>query len=226
MSVSSPVASVYPPRPLRADARRNHERLLRAAREAFDEHGTEACLDGIARRAGVGIGTLYRHFPTRRDMLEAVLHDGLTELTLLGERLMDSPAPGEALATWLRAVAAHAAASRGLTAELQSMQNESGCTPAASCESMQTMGTRLLARAQAADAVRGDIQPNDLFTLVNGIAWAMSQSPGDAARADRLLGLMLDGLSAIGYRLSAEELPSTPRLLDSSTPSPTAAPAR
>jgi AcrR family transcriptional regulator len=202
MAVSLLTASVHPPRPLRADARRNHERLLRAARDAFDEHGTEACLDGIARRAGVGIGTLYRHFPTRRDMLEAVLHDGLTELTQQGEQLMGSPAPGEALATWFRAVAAHAAASRGLTAELLSMQNESGCTPVASCESMQTMGARLLARAQAAGAVRGDIQPDDLFTLVNGIAWAMSQSPGDAARADRLLGLMLDGLSDVVSRKS------------------------
>jgi AcrR family transcriptional regulator len=185
-----PVPSV---RPLRADARRNHERLLRAARETFDEQGSGACLDEIARRAGVGIGTLYRHFPTRRDMLEAVLHDGIAELCLYADHLLVSPDPGDSLAAWLRAVVAHATASRGLAAELLRTASEPGAAPVAKCEEMRSMGARLLARAQAAGKIRADVTANDLFTLVNGIAWATEKSHTGRA-ASRLLDVMLDGL--------------------------------
>jgi AcrR family transcriptional regulator len=95
---SSMIATRSPrKRPLRADARRNHERLLTAARATFDERGADACLDDIARRAGVGIGTLYRHFPTRRDLLAAVLNDDIEALCVEAERLFTSPTPGDAL---------------------------------------------------------------------------------------------------------------------------------
>lgn len=181
-------------RPLRADARRNHERLLCAARETFDEQGAEACLDEIARRAGVGIGTLYRHFPTRRAMLEAILHDGIEGLCLFADRLLTSPAPGEALFTWLRAVVAHAVASRGLAVELLRTMSAPESSPAPKCEEMRVMGGRLLARAQATGEVRDDVTADDLFTLVNGIAWASEQRAGDGERAERLLGVLLDGL--------------------------------
>ncbi len=181
-------------RPLRADARRNHERLLCAARQTFSEQGADACLDEIARRAGVGIGTLYRHFPTRRDMLEAVLHDGIAELCLYGDHLLAFPDPGEALATWLRAVVVHATASRGLAAELLRTASEPGAAPIAKCEEMRAMGARLLARAQDAGEIRTDVTANDLFTLVNGIAWASEHCAGDGDYAERMLSLMLDGL--------------------------------
>src|SRR5918997_3877226 len=104
--MTSPMTAPRLPRqrPLRADARRNYERLLTAARAAFDEHGADASLDGIARRAGVGIGTLYRHFPTRSDLLAAVLRDEIEALSAAAERLLTSQAPGDALINWLRAV--------------------------------------------------------------------------------------------------------------------------
>jgi AcrR family transcriptional regulator len=194
MTISTVIPPVSSPRPLRADARRNHERLLCAARKTFDEQGAEACLDEIAKRAGVGIGTLYRHFPTRRDMLEAVLHDGIAELCLRADHLLVSADPGDALASWLRAVIAHAAASRGLAAELLRTTSEPGEKPVAKCEEMRAMGARLLARAQAAGEVRADVTANDLFTLVNGIAWASDHCSGDGDYADRMLSLMLDGL--------------------------------
>lgn len=193
MTIASHVEPVPSLRPLRADARRNHERLLCAARKTFSEQGGDACLDEIARRAGVGIGTLYRHFPTRRDMLEAVLHDDIAEICLYADHLLVSPDPGDSLAAWLRAVVAHATASRGLATELLRTASEPGAAPVAKCEEMRAMGARLLARAQAAGEIRTDVTANDLFTLVNGIAWATEKSHTDRA-AGRLLDVMLDGL--------------------------------
>jgi AcrR family transcriptional regulator len=182
------------PRALRADARRNYERLLCAARATFDEQGANACLDAIARRAGVGIGTLYRHFPTRRAMLEALLHDGIEALCLDAEYLLVSADPGAALATWLRAVVAHATASRGLAAELLRTTSDTSLSPSNKCEEMRAMGARLLARAQGAGDIRPDVQADDLFTLINGIAWATES--GAEESAERLLEVMLDGLRA------------------------------
>jgi AcrR family transcriptional regulator len=189
----SPIPS-FPtaPRALRADARRNYERLLCAARETFDEQGTHACLDEIARRAGVGIGTLYRHFPTRRDMLEALLHDGIAELCDYAERLLVSPDPAAALATWLRAVAAHATASRGLAAELLRTTSDTGLSPSEKCQEMRVLGARLLDRAQAAGTIRADVAADDLFALINGLAWVSDAAEEESAA--RLLDVMLDGL--------------------------------
>lgn len=97
-------------RALRADARRNLDRLLRAARTAFAEHGADASLEGIARRAGVGIGTLYRHFPARQTLLEAVFGDGLDRLTARAVSLLGEPSAEAALRIWLRELAGDAAA--------------------------------------------------------------------------------------------------------------------
>ena len=192
---SSTIATRSPrKRPLRADARRNHERLLTAARATFDERGADACLDDIARRAGVGIGTLYRHFPTRRDLLAAVLNDDIEALCVEAERLLTSPTSGDALISWLRAVVTHAAASRGLAANLFCAPPDDQFTSVPACIQMRSAGAQLLARAQAAGDVRPDIDSSDLFTLVNGIAWATEQASGDRETADRLLSLMLDGL--------------------------------
>src|SRR5215216_6625186 len=106
---------------LRADARRNRDRLIAAAREAFAERGAEASLDDIARRAGVGPGTLYRHFPTRLTLIEAVYRDGVEALCAEARDLMSSPSPGEALATWLRSVLSYAGEKRGLATALMTM---------------------------------------------------------------------------------------------------------
>src|SRR5215207_722992 len=194
--MTTPTTAARAPRQrsLRADARRNHERLLTAARATFDEHGADASLDDIARRAGVGIGTLYRHFPTRSDLLAAVLSDEIEALTTEAERLLSSPNPGDALIGWLRAVVTHAAASRGLAATLFCAPDDDRFASGPVCVQMRSAGARLLARAQETGDVRADIDNSDLFTLVNGIAWATEQASGDRETADRLLSLMLDGL--------------------------------
>src|SRR5882762_8237451 len=101
-------------RPLRADARRNYDLLIRAADLEFTAHGAAASLEEIARRARLGIGTLYRHFPTRDDLIAGLLEDRLQALIAAAARLARDPSPGAALAAWLRALLAHAASYRGL----------------------------------------------------------------------------------------------------------------
>src|SRR4029450_3200501 len=107
-----PEPSTRRPRRRRADARRNTELLLAAAKEVFDEHGVDAPLDDIARRAGVGNATMYRHFPTRRELIVAVYAEEVPQLCDRGEALLHDPAPGQALFGWLQAFIAHVASKR------------------------------------------------------------------------------------------------------------------
>src|SRR6201995_1177891 len=104
--------------PMRADARRSHERLLTAATAAFAEKGADAPLEDIAKRAGVGIGTLYRHFPTRLDLQEAVFRTQVQIVCAQGEELIAAPSPGDAFAGWLRALASYLVTKRGLASAL------------------------------------------------------------------------------------------------------------
>jgi AcrR family transcriptional regulator len=179
-------------RPMRADARRNYERLLVAARTAFTKHGADASLDDIARRAGVGPGTLYRHFPTRQALLEAVYRDGVEEMCSRAYELLDTMPPGEALAAWLRAMADYVATKRGLAMELVASLGEDGSELFASCkQAMVAAGTALLDAAKEAGAVRPETDLKDVLKLVHAIGAATEQAPEDA---DRLLSLVLDGL--------------------------------
>jgi AcrR family transcriptional regulator len=190
-TTGSPV--VAPPPPRRADARRNRERLLAVARDAFAEHGADASLDDIARRAGVGSGTLYRHFPTRQALLEAVYRDLVDALCAQADELLASPSPGEALATWLRAVVAYATTKRGLWPLMTALGNRPEVL--ASCHgAMRTAGMALLTRAQQAGAVRADIEVSDLLKLVSAIAVTMERAPGSPGQTERLLALVMDGL--------------------------------
>lgn len=184
--------SLAAPRPLRADARRNYERLLAAAGAAFAEHGPDAPLDEIARRAGVGIGTLYRHFPTRQTLLVAVYQESIEAICAEGDQLLAAPSPGDALAAWLRSILAHNLTQRGLKEAL--MSEESADLVFACKVRMRQVGAALLARAQEAGAVRPDTDIWDLLRLVHSIALATERTPDGAQRAERLLALMLDGL--------------------------------
>ncbi|MFF0576254.1 TetR/AcrR family transcriptional regulator [Streptosporangium saharense] len=186
-------------RPMRADARRNYERLLTAAHAAFAEQGTEASLEEVARTAGVGIGTLYRHFPTRRALLEAVLHDSLAGLDTRARELLDSGSPGEALLEWTRHLMAHVTVYRGLAATLMSSFDDPASELYGACERVRVGGDALLASAQRAGAVRDDVTGADLTKLVNAVAWAGEHCDDDTA--ERLLTLVMDGLR-VGDRRS------------------------
>ncbi|MEU7742384.1 helix-turn-helix domain-containing protein [Nonomuraea sp. NPDC049158] len=183
------------PEALRADARHNHDQLLTAARAAFAEHGTEASLRDIARRAGVGIGTLYRHFPTREALLQTLMRDRFDGLGRRAAGLFAEPSPRDALLTWLTEVAAGSATYRGLPESVMAALRDEGSELHASCAAMRAAGSRLLERAQAQGAVRADVTTEELLALATGVAWAGEQSPGHPQMAQRLLSLAMTGLA-------------------------------
>ncbi|MER5793513.1 helix-turn-helix domain-containing protein [Streptomyces sp. NPDC001980] len=181
---------------MRADARRNHDRLLAEARTVFAEHGTDASLEDVARRAGVGIGTLYRHFPNRHALMSAVFEDAVRELLARAHALRTAPDPCQALLTWLHEVVVHAAAYRGLSRALMSASSTDPASALARCGTpMREAGEALLTRAQNAGTVRADVRIGDLLQLTHAIALAAEESPGDPDLADRLLELTLRGLT-------------------------------
>ncbi|MEO3889955.1 helix-turn-helix domain-containing protein [Nonomuraea sp. B5E05] len=177
---------------MRADARRNREHLVATARAVFAESGPDASLNEVARRAGVGPGTLYRHFPTRQALLQAVFRDRVERLCAQAVDLAAHPCPGRALVRWLQAVLVHAQTDGGLSAAMVS-EPELGID----CHAMmRSAAADLLARAQRAGQAAAGVEVDDLFQLLTGISTA-----APAGRAARLLGLALGGLipSAAAY---------------------------
>jgi AcrR family transcriptional regulator len=172
--------------PMRADARRNYEQLVEQAELAFAEFGADASLDEIARRAGVASGTLYRHFPTRLDLVEVVLAGRIAELVDRGRGLLTAEDAGDALTTWLRAAITHARTYRGLAAA--ALNSALAATWHAE---LFEVAAALLARARRSGAVVADADTADVLTMVSAIAWATQT---DAAQADRLLTLVMTGL--------------------------------
>src|SRR4051812_22661352 len=164
-------------RPMRADARRNYKRLLSEAKTAFLEHGADAPLEDIARRAGVGIGTLYRHFPTRLALHEAVYHDEVDELCARARALLESEPPGAALAAWMRSFAAYAASKRGLMQTLKEVIDQRSDLFARCHDEIREAAGAVLSEAQEAGAARPDVTVEDLLRLTHGISVATERAP-------------------------------------------------
>ncbi|GLF94283.1 TetR/AcrR family transcriptional regulator [Streptomyces yaizuensis] len=181
-------------RPMRADARRNYERLLAEARTVFAERGTDASLEEIARRSGVGIGTLYRHFPNRQAIMNAVFREAAETLLDHSRELAYAERPCAALMEWLRALITHASEYRGIARALMSASRDASSALSPCCVPLYEAGDRLLARAREAGAVRDEVSTGDLMQLTNAIALAAEQNPDDPALPDRLLNLTLRGL--------------------------------
>src|SRR5215831_3485000 len=183
------------PRPMRADAQRNYARLLDAASAAFVERGADdVSLEEIARRAGVGIGTLYRHFPTRQALLEAVYRDQVEAVRAAAEEQLKSDAPGAALAAWLRVLVAFSSAKHSLTTALLATMDKDSDLLSSCSAVIRGSAEALLARAQEAGAVRADANAGDLIRLVHAVNLVGQHAPTDPGQRDRLLGLILDGL--------------------------------
>lgn len=181
-------------RPMRADARRNYARLLTEARTVFAEQGTDASLEEIARRSGVGIGTLYRHFPNRQAMVNAVFQEGAGALLERSRELARAERPCAALMEWLRALITHAGEYRGVSRALMSASQDRSSALWPCCVPLYEAGDLLLARAREAGAVRDEVAIGDLMQLTNAIALASEQTPDDPDLPDRLLNLTLRGL--------------------------------
>jgi AcrR family transcriptional regulator len=180
---------------MRADAQRNYAKLLSAASEAFVESGADdVSLEEIARRAGVGIGTLYRHFPTRQALLEAVYQDQAEQLAARADELLMWDSPGEAFAAWLRALVAFSSTKRSLTAAMVATLGKDSELMSTCSKLIKDSAEALLARAQQAGAVRADASTTDVIRLTHGISMVTEYAPGDPGQADRMLALVLDGL--------------------------------
>jgi len=179
---------------MRADARRNRELLMAAALAAFTERGADdTSLEEIARRAGVGIGTLYRHFPGRTALLEAVYTDQVAALCQRAGELLAAEPPGAALAAWMRDMAEFSATKHNLISALAGDYGADAPVFSACRDDLLAAATALLTRAQQAGAVRPDVQPPDLLRLSHGVAAATARAD-DADQAERLLSLMLNGV--------------------------------
>src|SRR5450631_751256 len=191
--LSTDVAGVAEARPLRADARRNRDALLVAAAAQFAERGVEAPLEDIARRACVGIGTLYRHFPTR-DALIADVYRREVDLLCGGvDELLATLPADEALAEWMRRFVGYVATKRGLAVALKSMVNDNSDLFAQSRAHINESMARLVHAAVEARLVRADADPEDVLQAMSGFCMFRQQT-GWQEQAHRLVNLLVDGL--------------------------------
>ena len=178
-------------RPLRADARRNYERLVEAARKVFAEQGAGAPMEAIAKHAGVGVGTLYRHFPKRIDMVEAVWRDDVDVLVGSADARIAEMEPWAALEAWLRAYVNYGQTKRVFLNELHEAFEKNPHMKVASRERITAAADQVLTRAQEAGVARRDIDGADLMQLVSPMCTSPTLEPG---QADRLITMILDGL--------------------------------
>lgn len=162
---------------MRSDAKTNYDHLLDVARVVITEQGASASLRDVARRAGVGIGTLYRHFPTRENLLSALLGDSFDRVTASAAEFEATLSADHALIAWFRGMVALTYDHRGLIASMTAAIEDEASALHGSCVSLKASGARLLARAQAEGKARADIDGTDLLALVSALAWLNDQAP-------------------------------------------------
>ncbi|MFE6893143.1 TetR/AcrR family transcriptional regulator [Streptomyces sp. NPDC057694] len=188
-------AAGRPAKPKRADARRNYERLLKEAAAAFAEKGPQASLDDIAKRAGVGSGTLYRHFPTREALMEAVYVDLFEALAERARTLGAELPPGDALFAWLGELGEQIVQVKALKSLLGAVVAESGAPLVIQCgECLKSAAAELLAAAQEAGEMRTDLTHLELLRLNHAVVEAAQLAGGDPEGVARYRRLMLEGL--------------------------------
>lgn len=178
---------------LRADARRNRDKLIEAAAPSFAEHGTNASLEEIARRAGVGIGTLYRHFPTREHLVEVVYGREVEQLIEAADALQKREAPDVALEQWMLRFVGYIAAKRGMAESLKVLYASNSALFARVSGAVPQTMQRLVDAAAEAGLIRNDIQSSDLLQVLFGL-YSAPDSPDWRERSRRLVGLLMDGL--------------------------------
>jgi AcrR family transcriptional regulator len=179
----------------RADARRNREKLVEVAAAAFAEKGVEASLEDIARQAGVGIGTLYRHFPTREHLVEVVYRRELESLAAAAGELAQKYPSDQALEEWMRRFVSYMAAKRGMAASLKILASSNSRLFADGFGQVRSALEGLLQTAASQGLIRRDIDTTDLMHAMSSI-YSMPDSPEWSDRAHRLIGLLTDGLRA------------------------------
>jgi AcrR family transcriptional regulator len=179
---------------MRADARRNYDHLVVAARKVFAEQGGGASMEAIAKEAGVGVGTLYRHFPKRIDIVEAVYRDDVDALVSLAERSLTDREPWDAVEGWLRAYVEYGRSKRTFLNELHEAFEKNPDLKPASRDRIFDACERVLRRAQDAGAARRDIDGTDLMQLLSPMCMNSTLTP---SQGERLLAMVLDGLRSV-----------------------------
>jgi AcrR family transcriptional regulator len=190
-----------PDRPLRADARRNRERILEAARFACAEHGSNMQIHDVARDAGVGIGTVYRHFPTKEALFEAVVVNRVQRLVDDAHALADADDPGEAFFGFMARWAEHGATSKALSDGLADTGVDLKAATSYVKQQLRDVVQQLLSRAQRAGAVRSDVRIDDLWSLLAGVCLAAAHNGYDPVLRARAVAVVCDGLRPSEYRL-------------------------
>jgi AcrR family transcriptional regulator len=202
----SPV-STAPPRAQRADARRNRRKVLDAARKAFAEDGLDVRVEKVARRAGVGVGTVYRHFPTKEDLLQALADDRFAGLADAARRAVEDPDAWHGFAGFMRYSAEVMAEDRALSEAMD--QRPEMCGQAAEDARLLEVVGELIERAQAEGALRPDVVPEDVPGLICGLGRATRATEGRPTISwERYLGIILAGLRPPGSTSDVEGLPS------------------
>ena len=184
-------------RKLRADGLRNRERLVEAAKAGFNAAGPDVSLDEIARRAGVGIGTLYRHFPTRDAIVEAVYRREVQQLADAATRLLGALPPGEALHEWMRLFVDYVATKKVIASALGSIAGGVSELYASSGARITGAVSLLVERARNCGDIRPDVDPSDLLRALVGFTYG-NAGPGWEASARRLIDILMDGLRLSG----------------------------
>jgi len=179
-------------RALRADAQRNYDAVVEAARDAFTAHGTTASLDDIAAQAGVGNATLYRHFPTRDSLIVETLRFRFAELDAIARELGSHPEPAVALREWFVELAANLGLWRGLADAVAQSPADSPLRIA--CAPLQLRTQMLLLKAQDGGMARLDLTPNEVFALITALAWALQNFGDTDVELERRVDLVLSGV--------------------------------
>jgi AcrR family transcriptional regulator len=180
-------------RPLRADAQRNRDRLLAVAARAFSQDGPDVTLDSIAKEAGVGIGTLYRHFPTREALVEATYRNELARLCDAADDLLVTLPPDQATRQWMDRFIDYMTTKRGMADALRVVVACGGDPFSESLGRLLGAITTLLTAGAAAGTMRPDVQPGDVLASLSGVSLAAGE-PAQRAQASRMLDLLMDGL--------------------------------
>jgi AcrR family transcriptional regulator len=177
----------------RCDAVRNHDCLLEAASDAFAERGVDASLEDVAKRAGVGIGTLYRHFPTRDALVEGVYRRNVELLCASADELRATLPPDEALAQWMQRFVAYVASKKGLATYLKSVVSADSDLFVSTHDKVRATISSLVDDAAAAGAIRSGVEGMDLLRALSGVC-LMSDQPGGPEQGAKVASLLMDGL--------------------------------
>lgn len=192
---STTEADAAPVKPLRADAQRNYDKLVAAAREVFAERGAEGSLDEIAKRAGVGPGTLYRHFPTRDDLIDALMRDWTERVAADSVAAVEADVSArEMLQRWFADLVRHMTLHRGAAAKLSAAMDDPSSPIYRKCQMLGEANDRVITHLIETHALRDGVESRQVQRLVSGVATIVDQAELDAEQAQPMLNIVIDGI--------------------------------